>query len=96
MKKTIILFLILCAALREKEMCAQEGEWVAYSLTGFSPGAAYHDCDDGCIGYTRANARYVLIFDIKIGEWILADMGKARNFKYLQTKGGVMLAWSEG
>jgi len=74
---------------------AQDGRWVAYSLDGIGSGANYHDCGDGVIGYAPANSQYVLIFDVRIGEWRLVDLGAARTFDYLETKGNVLVARSE-
>ena len=77
------------------DMHAQDGRWVGYSLDEIGSGTNYHDCGDGCIGYAPSNSQYVLIFDIRIGEWVLVDLGTVQTFKYLQTEGNVLFARSE-
>jgi len=77
------------------DMYAQDGRWVAYSLDGIGSGPIYHDCGDGVIGYAPANSQYVLIFDIRTGEWKLVDLGSTQTFDYLETQGNVLLVRSE-
>jgi hypothetical protein len=77
------------------DLLAQDGRWVAYSLDGIGSGPIYHDCGDGVIGYAPANSQYLLIFDIRTGEWKLVNLGSTQTFDYLETQGNVLLARSE-
>ena len=95
MNKIIGCLLILCVVSSLQDTKAQDGGWVSYSIEGFGSGTAYYDCGDGCIGYTRANARQVLIFDITVGDWVLVDLGEIQTFKNLQREGDIVMAWSE-
>jgi hypothetical protein len=76
-------------------LSAQDGRWVAYELDTIGSGANYHDCGDGCIGYVPTTSQYILIFDIRIGEWELVDLHVVQNFNYLETEGNVLMARSE-
>jgi len=91
----LLLTAVLGFASLNTDMYAQDGRWVGYSLDTLGSGVSYYDCGDGCIGHTQSNSQYVLIFDIKIGEWVLVDLGAVQIFKYLETEGNVVLAWSE-
>ena len=75
-------------------MLAQDGRWVGYSLDGIGSGANFHDCGDGVIGYAQANSQYVLIFDIRTGEWEPVDLGSIQTFDYLETQGNVLVTRS--
>ncbi len=91
----LLLTAVLGFVSLNTDMYAQDGRWVGYSLDTLGSGVSYYDCGDGCIGHTQSNSQYVLIFDIKIGEWVLVDLGVVQIFKYLETEGNVVLAWSE-
>jgi hypothetical protein len=76
------------------DISAQTGRWVEQSLEGIGAGANF-DVGDGIVVYAPAHSQYLLIFDIRTGEWETVDLGSVQTYEYLETQGNVVMARSE-
>ncbi|MBN1212603.1 MAG: hypothetical protein JXA92_08495 [candidate division Zixibacteria bacterium] len=93
--KTMLTLLSLVCLLFEGAALAQTGRWVEYDLAGFGTGGGVYDRGDGCLAYTKENSRYFAIFDVRVGEWLTVDMGSVQAFEFVQTRGDVVMGWSQ-
>jgi hypothetical protein len=97
-RNNLLKYFILTAALfygLSRGINAQEGTWMVHPLEGVGSGANKYSCGDGCIGFTRANSQFILVFDITVGEWLVVDLGTVQSIRNLQTQGNVLIAWSQ-
>jgi len=94
MKREVFLSVLVVVALCA-DLSAQTGRWVEYDIAPLGTGTARYDRGDGCLIYTRSPNQYVLIFDVRVGEWLTIDLGAAQSFQYLETSGDVAMAWSD-
>jgi hypothetical protein len=97
-RNNLLISVILTTSLlygMSRDTFAQEGAWVVHPLEGIGSGTNIYDCGDGCIGFTRANSQFILVFDITVGEWLVVDMGTVQSFQNLQSQGNVIMAWSQ-
>jgi hypothetical protein len=97
-RNNLLITVILTTSLlfgMSRDIIAQEGAWVVHTLEGIGSGTNIYSCGDGCIGFTRANSQFILVFDINVGVWLAVDLGTVQSLQNLQAQGNVIMAWSQ-
>ena len=85
-------FLIILAG----SALAQDGRWVEFDLstigsTQLGSGAG----DDGIAGFAPNNSKYILIFDVEVGEWLTIDLDEAQEFAFFETEDNVLFGYTD-
>lgn len=94
MTKTVItiITIILIAA----GAYAQDGRWVEFDVStvgGYETGKAA--VGDGIVAFGVYNTGYMLIFDIKIGEWQSFDLNETRIYDKIESSGHIAVGYSD-
>ena len=95
MLTVLCLALIVAMFLPLSAAKAQDGRWVAYSLTDFGSGGELYDRGEGINIFTRATCDKIAIFNIELGEWQTIELAADENFAKVDNDGKVAFAYSD-